>query len=192
MSAPFPIDTTIPAAPNDPADDQPKMQTNFANIDGYLTVDHIEPGEMNAGYHSQVHMLNQSAPGIGTANGVLYCNDDGTGSWPVWQNAAGSQQLQGKALRVANGYTFLSPGLFLIWGFVPGSSATTTPVSFNTLTLSAPAYSVQVTPIRAASSPGDDFSTVVVTGSVTTTGFTIGNVGGHTMQGWYWIAIGPR
>jgi len=58
MVFPFPIDGTIPAANNDPADDQPIMQDNFANTKGFLTVDHIAPGTNSspnfAGFHKQV------------------------------------------------------------------------------------------------------------------------------------------
>lgn len=188
MSAPFPIDTTIPAAPNDPADDQPKMQTNFANIDGYLTVDHIEPGEMNAGYHSQVHMLNQSAPGIGTANGVLYCNNDGTGSWPVWQNAAGAQQLQGIGIVGPNSFTFLSPGLYLEWGSVasPGTSGSVTfPRAF-----SAPPFSIQVSLQRSSGNQSVTVDGTALNLPTTTNFHYLASSGGSDFL--YWIAIGPR
>ena len=96
------------------------------------------------------------------------------------------------AVSVTNGYTFLAGGIVLQWGFVAGSSANTIPVLFVTANINFPnnCFNVNVIPERAASSPGNDFSTVIVTGSVSATGFTIGNVGSHTMAGWYWQALG--
>lgn len=50
----FPINVNIPNANDFPGDDQPLMQTNFSNINGYLQVDHTNPANMNAGQHKQV------------------------------------------------------------------------------------------------------------------------------------------
>lgn len=56
----FNIFTTIPAGPNDPADDQPLMQSNNANTAGFLAVDHVAPGVVGAGFHQKVTF--KSAP----------------------------------------------------------------------------------------------------------------------------------
>jgi hypothetical protein len=50
----FNINGLIPAGPNDPADDQPIMQQNYANTKSYLAVDHIIPGAVGAGFHQKV------------------------------------------------------------------------------------------------------------------------------------------
>lgn len=50
----FPIDGTIPAANNDPADDQPIMKSNFLNTKNYLSVDHVNPGTPGDGFHKQI------------------------------------------------------------------------------------------------------------------------------------------
>lgn len=91
-----------------------------------------------------------------------------------------------------NGYTFLPGGIIFQWGFVAGSSSSSIAVLFATSNINFPSkcFSAFAIPIRAASSPGSDFSTCIVTSTVSTTGFTIGNIGGHTMAGWYWWAIG--
>lgn len=49
----FPINVNIPNPPNDPADDCPLIKQNFANIDGYLKVDHVAAGAGGAGFHKQ-------------------------------------------------------------------------------------------------------------------------------------------
>jgi len=55
MTFPYPINVNIPNAPNDPADDQPEMKTNYANIAGFLQVDHVAAGvNPGAGFHKQV------------------------------------------------------------------------------------------------------------------------------------------
>ena len=62
----FPIDVTIPAANNDPADDQPLMQQNFANISSFLAVDHIAPGTIGDGFHKQITYFTENIPGAVT------------------------------------------------------------------------------------------------------------------------------
>lgn len=59
----YPIDTTIPAANNNPSADQPKMQTNFNNINGYVSVDHVAPGVSGNGFHKFVTYNAFAAPG---------------------------------------------------------------------------------------------------------------------------------
>lgn len=62
----FPIDTTIPATPNYPGNDQPGMRTNFVNISGFLSVDHVTPGATGNGFHKFVTLNNVAAPGAQT------------------------------------------------------------------------------------------------------------------------------
>ncbi len=62
----FPINTAIPNANNDPADDVTPMNTNFVNINDYLQVDHVAPGSQGlpgnggAGTHEQVTYNNKN------------------------------------------------------------------------------------------------------------------------------------
>lgn len=60
----FSIDVTIPNAPNDPSDDQPKMKQNYANISGFLTVDHVDPGAPGNGFHKQVTYFTENTPAV--------------------------------------------------------------------------------------------------------------------------------
>ncbi len=65
----------IPDGPNDPADDQPRMKTNFQSISDLIDVDHVGFNVATAGQHDQISFaLNQAAPAAGAANSVLYTN----------------------------------------------------------------------------------------------------------------------
>jgi hypothetical protein len=58
----YPINVNIPNAPNDPADDQPLMEQNFANISNYLNVDHVLAGQTGNGFHEQVTYFSENVP----------------------------------------------------------------------------------------------------------------------------------
>jgi hypothetical protein len=60
----YPIDTTIPNEPNDPADDCPLMRQNYTNIKNYLTVDHVEAGAPGNGFHKEVTFYDKVAQGL--------------------------------------------------------------------------------------------------------------------------------
>ena len=76
----FPISTFVPAANNDPADDQPLIQQNFANINGYLQVDHTNPAAIGAGQHEQVTFNNKNIPGVQTDPTSTLYTDSGSAS----------------------------------------------------------------------------------------------------------------
>jgi len=76
----YPIDITIPDAPNDPADDQPLMKQNFININSYLQVDHIAAGAPGNGFHKEVTFYNKNPAALPVdPTSVLY-TADGTAS----------------------------------------------------------------------------------------------------------------
>lgn len=64
MAPTWPINGNIPFRTHTPAQDQPGMQTNYANISGFLQVDHTAPGNSKAGQHNQVTLTTTAAPGI--------------------------------------------------------------------------------------------------------------------------------
>lgn len=78
----YPINPNIPAANNDPADDQPGMQTNFANINSYVQVDHTNPSlGTGAGQHKQVTFQSNNPPSSPVSPPVLFTNtQDGAGN----------------------------------------------------------------------------------------------------------------
>lgn len=112
----------IPAANNNPSQDQPKMQTNTNAINTLISLDHFTFADNAAGRHKQVSLANESAPGIPTnTNGVLYANLANGQSWPFWQNALGSTQILGASSVAASGYATLPGGLIIQWGTRAGT-----------------------------------------------------------------------
>jgi len=190
--------------------DYQNIQDNFQQLNVAYGVDHVPFSDISgippagiSGMHNVIHMTSQAAPAAVSTAGQLFntSNNDGfsTDTSLFYLTANNKNiRLTNNFVPVTanntnrNGYTFLPGGVILQWGFKAGSAANTVAVAFATDNINFPnaCFNVNIIPIRAASSPGSDFSTVVVTGSVSATGFTIGNVGSHTMAGWYWQAIG--
>ena len=182
----FPINTGIPAAPNNPADDQPIMRQNYANISGFLAIDHVAPGAVNDGYHQQVHLLNEAAPGLGTASGVLYANIATGQSWPFWQNALGSFQLMGQNSISANGFVTIPGGLILQWGSTTAvASSSSTTITFP-LAFPNNVFSVQATIVT------NDNSTIrfSLLNNASTTGFVTTQTNSSHFTNLYWFAVG--
>ena len=174
------------------------------NIDGTyqtLAIDHIDnngnPGAKPAGYHKVIHMVPQgSNPAAIAGYGQLFSKtvtsviSDTALFWETGTGIVSQLTMNILPKAAANGYTYLPGGILLQWGIVAGSSASSTTVLFATSNIDFPTacFNVTVIPVRSASSPGNDFATVIVTKSAT--GFTFGNIGGHTMTNWLWTAIG--
>lgn len=124
----FPIDVTVPGANNFPGDDQPLMQANFTNINGFLSVDHVNPGAVNNGFHKQVTF---SAPISDPATplddkGYLYTKLVNTVPQLFFLNKNGTQ-----VSATSNGSVTVLGGIILKWGFYSGPSATITfPTAF--------------------------------------------------------------
>lgn len=119
MTAPYPINVNIPNAPNNPADDQPIMKQNYANISGFLAVDHSAPGTATtAGIHNQVRLINQTSSNFAPGAGVLYAKlDVNNHSQPFWKNALLDLPIFGNATYAANGSINIG-GLIINWGSV--------------------------------------------------------------------------
>ncbi len=60
----YPIDVTIPNPNNNPADDCPKIRTNFGNIASFLEVDHVAAGSIGNGFHEQVTYYTENPPAL--------------------------------------------------------------------------------------------------------------------------------
>ena len=108
-----------PNPPNNPSADVPDMRTNNNSIDDIINEDHFSFGQSGKdGSHKQVTLTNEAAPGLGVGDGVLHANTYLGNSWPHWQNALGDFLiLSGDTLAAANGYSFISQGILLQWGF---------------------------------------------------------------------------
>ena len=192
------------------------LQANFTQINTQWAVDHVPltstSGSPPNGYHKSIHMVPISTPTSNPPNNYPINGYTATTGYGQLLNATVNDgintdqmlffltggnrlmQLTRNFVPVANtnGYTFLPGGVIMQWGIVAGSSSSSIPVTFATSNIAFPnaCFNVSVVAVRPSSSPGSDFGTVVVNGSVSKTGFTIGNIGGHTVNNWYWTAIG--
>lgn len=202
----FPIDTTIPNAPNNPADDQPKMQTNYANIKGFLSVDHVTPGTTNDGYHTIVHFNTQgSDPGTVANITQLYTkavtvgpNTDqqlfmktGAGFLAQLTNTTGFLAQQARFGAKASfsgttgGWTFLPGGLVLNYGFV------NSPVNGTTVAFAQPfTNNLLAVTLGGVTASTNDKTINIMDGSQSTSGFTIITSGTSAFTVLYYIAIG--
>lgn len=66
----FTYNNAVPAAANNPSNDQPDMLTNTQSINSIIAVDHATFNTANGGTHTQVHLPNFTNPSVinGTAN----------------------------------------------------------------------------------------------------------------------------
>lgn len=177
-----------------------RIRGNFQENAAVFAINHVAFNTLGKGKHKFLQMPNQASAPATLANEAGFYSKVGTN--PAESNLffrgenngfeyqlTRANQANIATFSTATGWTYLPGGLIMQWGKQAGSSANTIPVTFPIM-FTNPAYSVQVIPERAASNPGDSTLTVIVTGSVSPSGFTIGNVGSHTMVNWYWIAIG--
>jgi hypothetical protein len=134
----------VPNPPNRPSSDVPLMQVNTNAIPPLVNIDHFSFNNTLGGYHKQVHLVNEAAPGIGTASGVLFANLASGQSWPFWQNALGTAQLISQIPTLttsgsSTGYvTSLPGGLKMTVGF---NNATTDGTTINFLSTFTTIYS---------------------------------------------------
>jgi hypothetical protein len=111
----FTYNAGVPASPNNPSADQPEMLLNTISIGSLLAVDHFSFNTNGGGIHKQVRLLNQTAPGLGDGNGVLYANLSGGQSRPFWQDAITSYPI---ALITTTGTSIVQDGYITIGGLI--------------------------------------------------------------------------
>ncbi len=180
----------IPAANNNPSQDQPKMQTNTNAINTLLSLDHYTFADNAAGRHKQVSLANEAAPGIpANTNGVLYANLDTGQSWPFWQNALGSFNLLGPLSAVNNGYTWMG-GVLVQWGQVTSTNSSFTLQAFN-IPFPNACFVVMTQIYGSGTPPGGSGDIEIRKSTVSVASFQwcmVTNSGEYT--GFYWVAIG--
>jgi hypothetical protein len=185
----FPINVNIPAANDDPADDQPLMMANFANISGYVSVDHVAPGAVNNGFHKQstyIPLASKPITVVGTVVALYAKTVAGlTQLFFEDQNLNETQLTFSKSI-AANGYTILAGGLIVKWGSA-GLTADATPIAFNATVAFTNVFSLTVS--HAAIGAGEATQAIVSAASLTTTGFTL-RVNGAASASYSYIAIG--
>lgn len=108
----IPYNPTIPVTNDDPADDQPLMQTNFASINTLINVDHVGFSNAQYGQHNQVTFAANNVPTTPTVPPVLFTNTVGAVPQPFFYSGSTFNQYT----NAANGSTFLLGGMILKWG----------------------------------------------------------------------------
>lgn len=198
MSSPYSINTAIPAAKNTPAQDQPEMQKNFANIAGFLAVDHTAPGTANiAGTHTHVTFPNNVVPSAVSGNytPVLFTNNqDGKQPTPntLPQNElfffSGSvlESLQ-QYIVSSNGSTMLFGGVVLKWGSMTIPAATTSTTVTFASSYPNNCFCVLLT---ASNARGAVLSSTSFVSAVTTSNFTVTSATNSQPATFYYLAIG--
>lgn len=191
----FPINTTIPAANNNPSNDQPIMQQNFANISGFLSVDHQDPGSSpitgTAGQHKQVNFsVNQSAPALasGAVSG-LYSNSTtgifGTLATLFFQNATKNLPLTNLPIVIAGD----NKGVLTPWGLILNFGVGVVGPSGGDVTWAIPMTNAQYALLTSALSTNASVNSTgrFKSGSESTKGTLYASAGGTTV---YYLAIG--
>lgn len=193
-----PYNFNIPAAPNNPAVDQPKMQTNTNNVNTILIQDHIGFEKQNGGRHKVVHTWDNVTDPAPTAGfGQYYSKTVGSDILAFYESALGViTQLTGPTApsASANGYVYLGGGLLLQWGIITNINFTDfVPLAFSTANINFPNNCFGVfCQIFGSSTKPSGAATVEIQGSsVNRTGFNwyvFSNSSQYT--GFYWWAIG--
>ena len=198
----------IPNGPNNPSNDQPKMQINTNSSEDIWDVDHFGFNNNQGGYHDIIHqppVLTDPTPITGiqqiyVKNETLNASTD-TQLYSM-SGLGGISQLTGYAAHT-NGYQRLG-GVTIQWGFVNGthSGATfnagdssnvsfSTSPNFNFLT---EVYSVWTQPLYNITVPstGSGMATIGIDQStLNTSGFKWTFItGSGSWTKFFWIAIG--
>jgi hypothetical protein len=131
----------IPAANNDPADDQPLMLINNGSINAWVSVDHIGFNVTNGGFHNIIHQVIQTvdpAPivNINQIYSKLYIPNTSAATVDTqlfnMTGLGGISQLTGNNA-IQDGYVWAG-GLLFQWGIVSmsfPSGSTTGTVTFK-------------------------------------------------------------
>lgn len=203
----------VPNPPNSPKVDVPQMNTNTMSISALITQDHFGFNNNAGGFHKQVHLNDQSAPGLNgpdsSSDGVLYSNTGTDGnSWPFWQNLLGSIQLGGQNFIGANGYITLpsrgSQPLIVQWGIVNGThgpnnlfnALDSNTVTFATANIAFPNNCFVVLAngnwkSAAGSAPTSNFNLLVDQTTLSNLKFDwIVNTNSNKYSSFFWVAIG--
>lgn len=172
----YPINTTIPSAPDDPADDQPIMQQNTANTFTYLTVDHIDPGSAGNGFHKQSSYIATTQPANlvnavshASSNGIAYVNSANNNDLHYINASPSTNSNYPLNLIKAYGYyTVSAPNIALVNGFNMTSPGTYSAVGKYAIFFSQPNgstnYGYLISAQDSVSGGGGDVrSSVIVT-----------------------------
>ena len=193
----------IPAAPNNPSNDQPKMLANTNSINNIIGVDHFTFSGINPGKHTVIHtpIPQTVSPGTGTLEWAYYTKQLTSGAVETfWQRpniAPGGADIQMSTnvtpTATANGYTFIPGGLIIQWGFINSTASSFTDLKFITANVNFPnnCFSVFTQPYGSGTVPGSQATIDIRKSTVSTTGFQWAFITNSTeYTGFYWWAIG--
>jgi len=190
----FPINTSIPNANDYPGDDQPGMQTNFANINSYLSIDHVQAGLSGNGFHKEVTFNSNNVPAVFPVTPpVLFTNNqDGAGNAlpgslsELFYYTGTATDSKNQYVSTSNGSVLLFGGIIMKWGTanLPGTGfnqPVTFPVAFPNNCFLA---------VAIATNTGTGAVTVNVDTSFSASGFVAIKSSASTSLDIVYIAIG--
>lgn len=183
--------SNIPQPSDIISDSQADLLNNFQAIGTAFPVNHENFNTANAGKHSIVEMVTQTADPAGALGEMTLFSRNTTlaptGPLNLWykrENEATAYQLTGpNPVRAATGYTFLPGNMLMQWRLVASPNdgqAVTFPIAFSAIP-----YSLQLTAQRNGTSAGDVNGT-----ALSASGFTL-RLGSNSNTGVWVLAIGP-
>lgn len=181
----------VPAANNNPSDDQSDMLINTNSNFAIWNVDHSGFITTNSGYHTVVHSIdNVTDPTPVAGTGEYYAKTVGSDVEAFYQSANGViTQLTGATAPAPtpNGYVYLPGGLLMQWGFVSsfGSSGTT---NFNIAYPNA-VFSIVLTSSTTANTNHANGMYVRGTSGLASFNWNQADLA-STQNGFYWMALG--
>lgn len=176
----FTYTTGIPAAGNNPSNDQPNMLQNTNAISNLLVVDHIGFNDSDAGQHKKISFNDVASPGSPTDPlSYLYTVANVAGfSWPTFLNEEGTYSVlpDPPAASTGSGSNGLYTCYSITWGklilnfgtlTINSGSATSTATFQTTFTNSLSVLTSKGTAgggfISVAAASGTPFDTLTVT-----------------------------
>lgn len=179
------FDNTIPAAGNNPSNDQPIMLNNNIAIAQFVAIDHIGfgNGSFTNGYHNVIHFATQAADPATVPNyGQLYTKTVSGDQYLFYETGTAGTviQLTGPTTSSSTGQTILPGGIIMKWGNSTISAGVST-VTFATAFPTA-CFGVNIS-INATTA-----STTVKAAAVTAASFNA--VVNNANCNCFWIALG--
>lgn len=119
----------IPAANNNPSQDQPNMQTNNDHVKDIIAVDHVTFNQNYSGQHLQVTFNSNNVPSTSPAFPTLFTNAAGGANQLFFYT---QDPLHGSSqyVNASSGSTLLMGGIILKWGTITVATVSSTAYNF--------------------------------------------------------------
>ncbi len=189
------FNTGVPAAANNPSNDQGPMKVNNVSNAAIWDIDHAGFNNNNGGYHTVIHMLPNAAPAATPTIGQLISNvgNDGYATdTSLFFQTGGAKLLQLtrniQPLIAANGYTFIPGAPILQWGTSTSNVGSPNAAVIFPLVFNSVVFTLQILVVENSNS-----RRLWHANTVSTTGFTayIQDTSGASVSNqFYWMAIG--